>query len=177
MAKQFEADYKTDDVMIIIPNPTLRLIIVNNCVDVERDELKSVLDLGQIDWLRNPTLLVEHVLKAVATAPNALVSLDEIRSAIEADINDPEELDRLTVEAMEELYPANEYDWEPDLLEQAIRMLVGLLDHMDRLQPIVDMALNPGDVGSYDPVGARLTRIGQALKELAFGTDPKVRIK
>ena len=180
MDKQFSVKYNKRNVDIVLHGPDGRFkhgrsIEVHNCVDVERGDLESVLDSGQIDWLRNPTRLVDHILKAVATAPNNLVSLGEIRRTLEADIK-PAELDRLTTQVMEDLYPANEFDWEPDLLGQAIDLIVGLLDHMERLQPVVDMALNPGDVGSSKIVGARLTRIGQVLKELAFGTSFRVTL-
>ena len=100
MSWQFCVNYKTDDVMIAYPYPTLRLVPVPDCVGVERDELRDILSIGHINWLRNPNCLVDYVLKAVSLAPNELVSLDQIKADLKANI-DPEELDRLTTQVME----------------------------------------------------------------------------
>ena len=152
-----------------------RVVKASDLTDYQVDDLEMSFDNFNMDCYRNPSDLVDHVFKAVALGGSQILSLDEIRTAIEADVNDPEELDRLTKETMTDFYPANEYKWEQDLVGQCIYMLLGLHDFLGKLRPMIEEPINK-EV-EWVRSGARLTRVGRVIKEVVFGTDPNVVVK
>ena len=152
-----------------------RVVEAHDLAGYQVDDLEMSFDNFNMDYYRNPSDLADHVFKAVALGGSQILSLDEIRAAIEADVNDPDEMHRLATVTMTDLYPANEYKWQPDLVGQCIYMLLGLHDFLGKLRPMIEEPINK-EV-EWIRSGARLTRVGRILKEVIFGTDPNVVVK
>ena len=166
--------FEDNNATVTVTDPD-RVVKAQNLAGYQADDLEMIFDDFKGDCYRNPSDLVDHVFKAVALGGSQILSLDEIRAAIEADINNPEDLDRLTKETMIDLYPADEYKWEQDLVGQCIYMTLGLLDFVGTLRPMIEEPINK-EV-EWVRSGARLTRVGRILKEVVFGTAPNIVVK
>ena len=156
-----------DKVRIIMDNP-IRVISADKVDTVTLNQLDD--EIICVDGYREPTHMSDYAFQAIAQSGSGLLTILELRKAVEADLLMADAVDQVLELTKEHYRPEDGFDYGKDPIGTALRCGLGYLaDGMGWIYEVYDEDTNP--------VGYGLTRLGRIANEVINGTQPIVEVK